>query len=59
MYPYFSEYPFGVRLLFKPGKPIRHHQECPVCKKKLVNIYLRGGVWKCKQCWDSLEIKFR
>lgn len=33
-----------------------HHETCPCCGRKLVNLY-RGGVdgreWKCKKCWDA------
>ena len=37
----------------KPGKPVRHQQTCQVCRRTLVNTYLRKGEWKCKKCWDS------
>ena len=56
MYPYDFMFYYEKTLLkklFKPGKPIRHHETCHVCGRTLVNIYLRDGVWKCKKCWDK------
>ena len=51
-----AEFMMGQMLAgLKPGKPVRHQQTCPVCGRTLVNIYLRGGVWKCKRCWDLEE----
>lgn len=44
--PYFGR-------LFKPGKPVSHQQTCSACGRKLVNLYRRDGVWKCKRCWDA------
>lgn len=41
------------RKLFKPEKPVRHQQICPVCGRKMVNTYRKNGIWKCKQCWDK------
>lgn len=35
--------------------PVRHHEICPCCGRKMVNIYLRDGDWKCKKCWDVFE----
>ena len=35
------------------GKPVRHQQTCPVCGKRMVNTYLKNGIWKCKKCWDE------
>ena len=37
------------------GSNVQHHETCPVCGRLLVNLYLRNGEWKCKQCWDALE----
>ena len=48
--PYFDYFP---RWWFKPEKPVRHQQTCPVCGRKLVNTYLKDGVWKCKKCWEE------
>ena len=28
-------------------------QTCPVCGRKLVNTYLKDGVWKCRRCWED------
>lgn len=33
-----------------------HHETCPCCGKKLVNLYrksLEDKEWKCKACWDK------
>ena len=38
----------------KPKKTVLHQQTCPVCGRKLVNLYVGArGEWKCKQCWDE------
>ena len=50
-YSYFTD-PI-IRSLFKPGKPVRHQQTCPVCGKKLVNTYRHGDEWKCFECWKA------
>ncbi len=42
---------------FKPAKPVRHQQTCPVCGRKLVNTYLRDGKWKCRRCWEAPDNK--
>ena len=47
--------PFDFNFRMKRRKPIAHRVTCPVCGKKLVNIYLRNGEWKCKQCWEVGE----
>ena len=44
---------FIPRWWSKPAKPTRHQQTCPVCGRKLVNTYLRDGVWKCRRCWEE------
>ena len=46
-------YDFMRHWRFKPGKPVRHQQTCPVCDRKLVNTYLWDGVWKCRRCWGE------
>lgn len=46
-------YDFTRNWRFKPAKPVRHQQTCPVCGRKLVNTYLRDGVWKCRRCWEG------
>jgi ribosomal protein L37AE/L43A len=32
---------------------IEHHASCPECKRKLVNIYRMGELWKCRRCWKK------
>jgi ribosomal protein L37AE/L43A len=34
---------------------VLHHETCPVCGRKLVNIYRRGNDWKCLQCWKAAD----
>lgn len=48
-------YDFARRWRFKPAKPVRHQQTCPVCGRRLVNTYLRNGVWKCRRCWEATQ----
>lgn len=48
-------YDFMRRWRFKPDKPVRHRQTCPVCGRKLVNTYLRDGQRKCRRCWEEAE----
>ena len=45
--------PDYIRRMFKPAKPVRHQQTCPVCGRKLVNTYLKDGAWKCRRCWEE------
>lgn len=52
--PYY-DYDFMRPWRFKPGKLVRHQQTCPVCGRKLVNTYLRDGVWKCRRCWEATQ----
>ena len=33
--------------------PVVHHETCPCCGRKLVNLYLKDGQWQCKACWDK------
>lgn len=35
------------------GMPVRERETCPDCGKKLVNLYFKGGEWKCKKCWEE------
>lgn len=30
-----------------------HHETCPCCGRKLVNLYRREKEWKCRQCWEA------
>ena len=38
-----------------------HHETCPVCGKKLVNLYARKNAisgkndWKCRTCWEAYD----
>lgn len=39
-------------------KTVVHHETCPCCGAKLVNLYRKdidSGEWKCKKCWDKTE----
>ena len=41
------------KLVFKPDKGVIHRQTCPECGRKLVNLYKRGNVWKCRRCQEE------
>ncbi len=33
-----------------------HHETCPVCGAKLVNLYrkdVNSGEWRCRKCWEK------
>lgn len=35
-----------------------HHETCPCCGAKLVNLYRRSledSVWKCRKCWEKYD----
>ena len=34
-------------------KNVRHSETCPVCGRKLVNLYPGNGAWKCRQCLNK------
>ncbi len=39
-------------------KTVVHHETCPCCGAKLVNLYRQSvddKVWKCRKCWDKEE----
>jgi ribosomal protein L37AE/L43A len=39
-------------------KTVVHHETCPVCGAKLVNLYrkdINNGGWKCRKCWEKSE----
>lgn len=55
MNDYINNWSSELAALFKPSKPICHQKTCPACGRKLVNIYRRDGVWKCRNCWVSDE----
>ena len=37
--------------------PVRRQETCPCCGKKMTNIYRRDEEWKCKACWDKINLK--
>ena len=48
-----DEYRRLMRKLFGPAKPVVHHETCPCCGRKLVNLYRRDKEWKCRLCWEK------
>lgn len=39
-------------------KTVIHHETCPKCGAKLVNLYRKSpedSKWMCKKCWDKEE----
>lgn len=35
-----------------------HHETCPCCGAKLVNLYRRSledSVWRCRECWEKYD----
>ena len=39
-------------------KTVVHHETCPRCGAKLVNLYRKSSedsMWMCKKCWDKHE----
>lgn len=30
-----------------------HHETCPICGAKLVNLYRRENEWRCRRCWEK------
>ena len=35
-----------------------HHETCPCCGAKLVNLYRKNidsGEWKCRKCWEKAD----
>lgn len=37
-----------------------HHETCPACGAKLVNLYrksIESGEWKCRKCWEKVTSK--
>ena len=47
------------RIMKARNATVLHHETCPVCGRKLVNIYRREGGkdWMCLQCWRDAERK--
>lgn len=51
-----------LRRIQKNGRAmVVHHETCPVCGKKLVNLYARKNAisgkndWKCRTCWEAYD----
>lgn len=39
-------------------KTVVHHETCPCCGAKLVNLYRKNTEskeWRCKKCWEKVE----
>lgn len=39
-------------------KTVVHHETCPCCGAKLVNLYrkdINSGEWRCRKCWEKVE----
>lgn len=34
-------------------RDVVHQKTCPVCGRKLVNLYRRNHEWKCRSCWEG------
>lgn len=43
----------------KPKPTVLHHKTCPICDRKLVNVYYSNQLDKyiCKKCMDKLLIE--
>ena len=41
------------RLNRRSNATVVHHETCPICGRKLVNLYLRENEWKCRLCWEK------
>lgn len=41
----------------KPNPTVLHHKTCPICDRKLVNVYYSNQLEKyiCKKCMDKLS----
>lgn len=37
------------------NRAVLHQETCPECERTLVNLYRRGKVWKCRQCWERTD----
>lgn len=33
-----------------------HHETCPCCGAKLVNLYRREKEWRCRECWEKYDV---
>ena len=41
------------RMRKRQAATVAHHQTCPCCGAKLVNLYRREKEWKCRRCWEK------
>lgn len=35
------------------SRTVVHHETCPICGAKLVNLYRRENEWRCRRCWEE------
>ena len=54
--PYYSIYTSNSLIKYKPKPAVLHHKTCPICDRKLVNVYYTAQLDKyvCKRCIDNL-----
>lgn len=52
--PYSDIMPYRLCKLFK-RKDVVHHETCPGCGRKLVNLYRRDKEWFCRLCWEAKD----
>lgn len=38
-------------------KTVVHHETCPCCGSKLVNLYRRDSIWRCRKCWEKYDVE--
>lgn len=57
-----EDYERILRRIQKNGtRMIVHHETCPVCGKRLVNLYARRNIitekndWRCRSCWEAYD----
>ena len=58
--PYSEMYDDEMRRLARRINKIRnatvaHHETCPICGAKLVNLYRRENDWRCRMCWEKYD----
>ena len=41
------------RIRKRQSATVVHHETCPCCGAKLVNLYRRDKDWKCRRCWEK------
>ena len=56
MFDYYDYYSLNVPFRYKNKPTTLHHKTCPVCDRKLVNVYYSNQLDKyiCKKCMDRL-----